>query len=33
MEIITITIFMTMIVTSLIVVYKELTNNKTKQNG
>jgi hypothetical protein len=30
MEIITITIFMIMIVASLIVVYKELTNNKTK---
>jgi hypothetical protein len=30
MEIITITIFMIMIVVSLIVVYKELTNNKTK---
>jgi len=30
MEIITITIFIIMIVVSLIVVYKELTNNKTK---
>jgi len=30
MEIITITIFMIMIVASLIVVYKELTNNKIK---